>query len=115
MDKDIHDNTSDDAACPEWLEGDKKLLKGITAVFIKNVPGQMERLRDALQSNDAALVEILSHSLKGSASMIGAHPLRDAALRVERAAIEGDLEKARSLYPDMDAELKNVIASLSKI
>jgi HPt (histidine-containing phosphotransfer) domain-containing protein len=115
MDKDLRENSLDEAACPEWLEGDKKLLKGITAIFMKNVPGQMERLREALRSNDTPLVEILSHSLKGSASMIGAHPLRDAALRVERAAIEGDLEKARSLYVDMDSELKNVLSSLSKI
>jgi HPt (histidine-containing phosphotransfer) domain-containing protein len=114
MDKNIHENSLDEAACPAWLEGDKKLLKGITAIFLKNVPAQMERLRDALEGNDARQVEILSHSLRGSAAMIGAHPLRDAALKVECAVIEGNLEKARSLYFDMDSELKNVLAALKK-
>ena len=114
MDRDTHKSSLDEAECPEWLEGDKKLLRGMVAIFIKNVPSQMKQLRDAFEAKNARQVEILSHSLKGSAAMIGAHSLRDAALKVERAVMDGDLEKARSIYPDMESELKNVLDALKR-
>ncbi|MBF0505545.1 MAG: Hpt domain-containing protein [Nitrospirae bacterium] len=114
MPKHTHKKSLNEAACPAWLEGDNKLFKGIMAVFIRNVPPLMDRLKDALEANDAVQVKVLSHSLKGSASMIGAHPLRDAAFRAESAAIEGDLEKARGFYCEMKAELENVLAALNR-
>ncbi|MBF0558005.1 MAG: Hpt domain-containing protein [Nitrospirae bacterium] len=113
--KDTNEFPRDGDAGPAWLEGDKKLLKGIAAIFIKNVPVQIERLKEALDGNDVRQVEILSHSLKGSASMVGAQSLRDAAHAMESAAMDGDLEKARGFSSAIDLELKNVLASLRRI
>jgi len=114
MPKHTHKKTLNEASCPAWLEGDNRLFKGIVAIFVRNVPPLMERLRDALEANDAHQVKMLSHSLKGSASMIGAHTLSDAAFRTESAAIDGDLEKARGFYCEMKAELDNVLAALNR-
>lgn len=102
-------------ACPAWLEGDEKLLKRIAAVFIKNVPVQMEQLGKALEGKDARRVELLSHSLKGSASMVGADSLRDAAHGMECAAMAGDLEKALGFWPDVSSELDKALASLREL
>jgi HPt (histidine-containing phosphotransfer) domain-containing protein len=114
MKEDTNKSSSDGTSFPAWLEGDKKLLKGITAIFIKNVPPQMTQLKEALEGNDAAQVKILSHSLKGSASMIGAQALRDAAFKVESAALEGNLEEALGFYSAMQSELDNVLKELDK-
>ncbi len=114
MSKHTQKNPLNEVACPAWLEGDNKLFKEIVAIFIRNVPPLMERLRDALEANDAPQVKMLSHSLKGSASMIGAHPLRDAAFGAESAAIDGDIEKARGFYREMKIELENVLVVLNR-
>lgn len=102
-------------AGPAWLEGDEKLLKGIAAIFIKDVPVRMEQLGEALEGNDARRVELLSHSLKGSASMVGADSLKDAAHGMECAAMAGDLEKARGYWSVISFELDKVLASLREL
>ncbi len=71
-------------------EGDRKLLKVIQALFVKKMPRQMEKLPEAIAAKDASQIELLSHSIKGAASMVGALQLRDEAGKVERAAMGGD-------------------------
>ena len=48
-------------------------------------------------------------------SMIGADGLRDAAAKIESAAIEGDTGEARVLYEALENEMKNVLAALEKM
>jgi len=93
----------------EWLEGDRKLLKGIKALFVKNVPGQTEKLREAIAAKDVPRIELISHSIKGSASMVGALRLRDEAGEVERGAMGGDMETVRIHFEGMSAELRKVL------
>ena len=54
------------------------------------MPRQMEKLPEAIAAKDASQIELLSHSIKGAASMVGALQLRDEAGKVERAAMGGD-------------------------
>lgn len=97
----------------EWLEGDTKLLKGIQAIFVKNVPRQMEKLREAIAAQDISQIELLSHSIKGAASMVGALPLMDEAGKVEQAAMGGDSEMVRVHFEGMSEELTKVLTSLT--
>ncbi len=97
----------------EWLEGDRKLLKGIQALFVKNVPHQMEKLHEAIAANDVSQIELLSHSIKGAASMVGELQLRDEAGEVERAAMGGDLETVRVHFEGMYRELTKVLTLLT--
>ncbi len=97
----------------EWLEGDRKLLKGIQAIFVKNVPRQMEKLREAITAGDASQIELLSHSIKGAASMVGALPLKDEAGAVELAAMGGDIETVRVHFEGMSLEFTRVLTLLT--
>ena len=97
----------------EWLEGDRKLLKGIQALFVKNVPHQMEKLREAIAAGDASKIELLSHSIKGAASMVGALPLRDEAGEVEQAVMAGDMDTVRVHFERMSQELTKVLTLLT--
>jgi HPt (histidine-containing phosphotransfer) domain-containing protein len=101
-----------DTSSPDWLEGDTKLLKGIREIFIRNAPRQMERLRDAFSSGDIPTAELLSHTLKGSASMIGALSLRDASSCVEKALMDQDIAKAHDSFTIMEREFEKVISEL---
>lgn len=95
-----------------WLEGDKKLLRGIQDIFARNAPQQMEKLREAFDAGDAATAELLSHSIKGSAAMIGALALRDKASGVEASVMAGDLGEARNSFVLMERELEKVLSEL---
>jgi HPt (histidine-containing phosphotransfer) domain-containing protein len=109
----MHDNKDAHMkAVPDWLEGDAKLLKGIREIFVRNAPRQMERIREAFGSGDSPTVELLSHTLKGSASMIGALSLRDAASGVEEAIKALNVEEARRYFTVMEKEFSQAISEL---
>jgi HPt (histidine-containing phosphotransfer) domain-containing protein len=97
---------------PAWLEGDNRLLKGMREIFVRNTPQQMERLREAFNSGDTSTIELLSHTIKGSAAMIGAITLRDEAAKVEASALNGDIDGARSYLDRMEREFCKVISGL---
>ena len=96
----------------KWLEGDEKMLKRIREIFVKNVPGQIEKLKNAVRENDIILVERLAHSIKGSASMIGALSLRDEAYKIELSIKEKDMGKTGLLCEGLELEGEKVLRAL---
>jgi HPt (histidine-containing phosphotransfer) domain-containing protein len=98
----------------DWLEGDAKLKKGIRGIFMKNVPDQMRKLKDALAGSDLKNAELLSHSIKGAAAMIGAPRLRDAAGNVEKACGQGDAGSAVAYFQTTNSEFLKVMEELER-
>ena len=74
-----------------------------------------ETLSKALEANDAALVEQKAHSLKGAAANIGAGLMRDEASQMEVASREGDLNKAHTLYPQLEHEFERALTASSDL
>lgn len=54
--------------------------------YLEDLPGQLEAISTALQTNQAAEVGNIAHSLKSSSRQMGALKLGEAAFRVEKAA-----------------------------
>ena len=105
-------NTVNKGESLKWLEGDEKMLKRIREIFAKNVPGQIEKLKNAVKENDIALVERLAHSIKGSASMIGALLLRDEAYKIELSIKDKDMNKTGLLCEGLEIEGEKVLKAL---
>ncbi len=79
---------------PAWSEED---LSSITSQFVKEVPGQITELREALGNNDAEGLRMLAHRIRGGASIFHSEELADRALNLEKAARRGDFETAPAL------------------
>ena len=107
-------NTINKGESLKWLEGDEKMLKRIRAIFVKNVPGQIEKLKEAVRENDVVLVERLAHSIKGSASMIGALLLRDEAYKIELSIKDKDMKKTGLLCEGLAMEGERVLKALKE-
>jgi HPt (histidine-containing phosphotransfer) domain-containing protein len=56
--------------------------------FVRTLPGQMAELQRALASNPAH-ARMLAHTLKGTASLLGAMALSDAASALEKQCLTG--------------------------
>ncbi len=100
----------------ERLGGDEEIFSEIIETFLEDAPIQIEKLKKALQEGDANRVEHQAHLLKGAALNISGNGLQTAALKLEVAAKEGDLNKARLLVANLDQEfekLKEVLAGLA--
>ena len=94
----------DPAVLGERLEGDQALIDLILQKFVATLPAQLELIKNATRECQAEKVELLAHSLKGSAAEIGAQALREAAGALEMAGHTRDLADALALVNRLETE-----------
>jgi HPt (histidine-containing phosphotransfer) domain-containing protein len=88
----------------ERLEGDRELAAVIIEAFLDDMPGQIENLKNIVAANDAHTAGRLAHSIKGAAANCGGERLRKAALTMENAADDGDLDAVKSRINELEAQ-----------
>ena len=93
---------------------DAELAAAAVAIFLKDMPVQIEALRSLLAEGDAAGAEMRSHTIKGAAANLGGERLRMAAFRLEKAAHAGDLSAAREMAEHLAIELKALEREMMK-
>lgn len=67
----------------ERFEGYEPLVDNVIVEMIRATPEQLIELSRAVAQKDAPAIELLSHSIKGAAAMVGAHRVREAARALE--------------------------------
>lgn len=84
----------------------------IIVMFHEDSGARVDRAREAVQRGDSKALRLEAHALRGSAGMIGALLLREAATAVERVAEAGSVaafgplvEGMADAFMDVDAEL----------
>ena len=102
----------DRAKALQWLDGDERMLARIRIIFMKNIPPQVERLGVSLDQGDTGSSERMAHTIMGSAAMMGATVMSAEAGRIEKSAIQGDLESARLHFARFAAEYEQVMKLL---
>ncbi len=105
-------STWDIEAALSRMEGDRDLLEEIVHLFAQECPRTLAEMKDALEAEDAALLERLAHTLKGSSANISATGVCQAALALEMQARSGDLSKARDALEILDEELQRLLPEL---
>jgi len=98
------------AVALHWLGGDRRLLRELVGIFVEDSPKRLDALRAAMTAADVQQLEQIAHSLKGSASILGAGRLRDAAQALEEATHDGPLENGTRLVAQVSREIQRVIA-----
>ena len=98
------------AVAMRWLGGDRRLLCELVGIFVDDGPKRIQAIRAALTTSDVRQVEQVAHSLKGSASILGATRLQTAALALEDAAHDGHTEDGPALVAQIARELDKVMA-----
>jgi HPt (histidine-containing phosphotransfer) domain-containing protein len=98
------------AVALRWLGGDRRLLRELVGIFVDDGPKRLEALRTAVRTVDGQQVEQIAHSLKGSASILGAGRLRDAAQALEDAAHDWQAANRGGLVGQVTREVEQMIA-----
>jgi len=88
------------------LDGDVKVLREITSVFIDTSVGDLEALRQAITAGQPEQVQQEAHKLKGAAANIGAERVRALALEMEQTARQADLEGLGRVFDSLQGELE---------
>ncbi len=98
------------AVALHWVGGDRHLLFELVGIFVDEAPGRLVELQRAVAARDAATVERVAHSLKGSAGILGAACLRAASAELEERAITKRFDGAPGLLTPLEGELERVLA-----
>ncbi|MEE8399595.1 MAG: response regulator [Desulfobacterales bacterium] len=88
----------------EDFEGDKELLAETTDLFLATVSNQLGMLRQAISDNNADLVRLEAHSIKGGAANLTANELSRIASELEKIGKSGILEKATAALGQLEEE-----------
>jgi signal transduction histidine kinase/DNA-binding response OmpR family regulator len=76
------------------FDGDLDLLREVAHVFLESTPSLLGELRAAATTGDAAAVARIAHRLRGSLANFGAEDAVEAAFRLEKMGLDGDLSGA---------------------
>jgi len=69
-------------------------LNDIIESFLDLLPGQLSAIQQAIESRDETALRLHAHTLKGSASNVGANGLAEISLQIETLAKQGDTQGA---------------------
>jgi hypothetical protein len=76
-----------------------EFLAEIVALFLGELPGRQEAIREAFAAGGLSQVQEAIHALRSSALALGVSPLCEVCLRMEQLARGGDVAAARALLP----------------
>lgn len=94
------------------LKGDKDFLVMLLQVFLDDLPKKLKDLSAAFDSRDMESILRSAHSLKGACATIGAEALRDAAMNMETASRQHDLQGAQTAYAPVHALAGELVVRL---
>lgn len=92
-----------------WVGGDRRLLRELVGIFVDEAPGRLAELKRAAAARDAATVERVAHTLKGSAGILGAASLRATSSELEERAVARRVDGVADLVARLEGELERVL------
>ena len=96
----------------EAVDGERELLDGMIAIFMRQTPRVMQDIDAAIAGGDAGALETAAHKLKGSIAMFGARAAREAAQRLEDLAEARELSAAPAAREALGAEVQRLSTAL---
>ncbi|MEA2038526.1 MAG: response regulator [Thermodesulfobacteriota bacterium] len=97
------------------VDGDEDLLNEILSIFMKDIPGKLEVLKQAVEDNDPTGVGQYAHAIKGASANIAAHRLKNVAAEMEKAGMAGNLEPGRALQHKIETEFAKLQMTLNEV
>jgi len=100
--QELKNTVFDKQALLRRLCNDEKLLIELLSIFTKSIPDKINELKTAWESEDFEDIKRIAHSIKGSASTIGALVMQDISLKVEESAKTLDAEESIQLINELN-------------
>jgi PAS domain S-box-containing protein len=99
----------------ERIMGDESLARRLIAIFLKDIPKQIDALRDAVNRSEAYDAVLCAHRIKGASANLGGMALYTVAARMEEAGNMGKLHEIVSLMPELEKQLELLSDALQEI
>jgi HPt (histidine-containing phosphotransfer) domain-containing protein len=103
-----HDEVIDEAALLASVEGNGELLRSLVDAFLEESPQLMTSAVEGIDRCDLQAVAAAAHALKGAAAAIEGKKAFRAALELENAAQEGNVQYVREAMISLSSEIEKV-------
>ena len=92
----------------ERVDGDMDLLGDLIGIFKEDSVRQLAAIHDAIENNQAELVKLAAHTLKGTCGNLGAPEAAAVASELEHLAAAGDLTHAKDSLRSLKAQIERL-------
>jgi len=100
-------------------DGSNTILKNILSIFLSSAPHTISQIRQALTTNDSEIIRKAAHTLKSSASNVGAEQLSMLCQQIETHASDLQINKVTQLihtsqevFNETQDELQSILDQL---
>ena len=100
----------DPGVVADAIGNDPQVVREFIALFLDDLPGEIDRLAEAVRQGQRCAMERHAHAIKGAAGDVGGYRLRQAAWQIEQAA----REDRPADYPTMVRTLQDEFAELTE-
>jgi PAS domain S-box-containing protein len=108
------DNVFSRGAVLDSLDGDSELLHDIVGIFLTRYPNQMDKIREAISTRGAKVLERAAHALKGSAANLLARGVVEAASKLEEIGRAGTFAGSAEALQSLEAEIMKLQTALGE-
>ncbi len=106
------------AALPDWhaaierFGGKEDLVRELATMFFAEGPKLLEQIGNDIKAEDAVGLRRNAHTLKGSADIFGATPLKNTAAHLEELGREGKLDEAAEALKKLRNEMERLLPAM---
>ncbi len=105
----------DQRAALGHTNGDAELLKELVGLFLQDAPRMLVEISEAILEKDAVNLCRSAHTFKGSAGVLAATAVVDAALRLETMGRERDWASVEDAHRQLLTETERLLCALRKM
>jgi len=95
--------------------GDEEIIREVMPAYFKDVQEHFDRLSEAVENGDCAVIASHAHAIKGVGRNLGVEPVLDIAGQMECAGRADDIEASTLLFKDLKTEIEKVLMALSHV
>jgi len=97
------------------VAGNKDLFQEIAVMFLKDLPGNILKIREEIADGNSSGLELAAHSLKGAVGNFGAKRAYEAAYQLEKLGKEGEMGDAAVALTKLEKEFRTLTAKMKKV
>lgn len=90
------------------LDSNKQLVSKMLKAYCTDMPKKLNSLRQAIKAGDIAQIKMRADNIKGASVNINANLIAKAALKVELAMSDGNVQEAHKLFSKVETEYERL-------